>query len=128
MKINRLIAAAAIAGLAMTAGCSTTRSHNDAADAELADTTMAHVDSMARELLKGSFNAGSGYSQVWARDLNTFIETACEVNDPSEIREALLIFLKLQQPNGGTAIAIRMLRDWAEEHKTPAKQPAPTLQ
>lgn len=159
MKINRLIAAAAFAWLAMTAGCSTTRSHNDAADAELADsiladTTMAHVDSMARELLKGSFNAGSGYSQVWARDLNTFIETACEVNDPSEIREAYDEIRPMLErvvrndgfyewygqgevPSGSgkfkgsagvLAKAIRMLRDWAEEHKTPAKQPAPTLQ
>ncbi|MBO4944154.1 MAG: hypothetical protein J6C91_02690, partial [Muribaculaceae bacterium] len=92
-------------GLTIAAGCTSNKSQNEGTNAELAaqiisDTTMARVDSMAREILKGSLNAGSGYSQVWARDLNTFVETACEVNDPAEIREALMIFLKLQQPNG----------------------------
>lgn len=104
MKLSRTIACA-VAGLTIAAGCTSNKSQNEDTNAELAaqilsDTTMARVDSMAREILKGSFNAGSGYSQVWARDLNTFIETACEVNDPAEIREALMIFLKLQQPNG----------------------------
>lgn len=104
MKLSRTIACAVV-GLTIAAGCTSNKSQNEGTNAELAaqiisDTTMARVDSMAREILKGSFNAGSGYSQVWARDLNTFIETACEVNDPAEIREALMIFLKLQQPNG----------------------------
>lgn len=104
MKLSRTIASAVV-GLTIAAGCTSNKSQNEGTNAELAaqilsDTTMARVDSMAREILKGSFNAGSGYSQVWARDLNTFIETACEVNDPAEIREALMIFLKLQQPNG----------------------------
>lgn len=103
-KSSRTIACAVV-GLTIAAGCTSNKSQNEGTNAELAaqilsDTTMARVDSMAREILKGSFNAGSGYSQVWARDLNTFIETACEVNDPAEIREALMIFLKLQQPNG----------------------------
>ncbi len=104
MKFTRIILPA-LACAALAAGC-TANKNNDAArntalaDCILSDTTMARVDSMAREILKGSFNAGSGYSQVWARDLNTFIETACEVNDPADIREALMIFLKLQQPNG----------------------------
>lgn len=35
---------------------------------------------------------------------------------------------KFKGSAGVLAIAIRLLRDWAEEHKTPAKQPAPTLQ
>lgn len=90
---------------AITVQCTTDKNSSGAqnailADRILSDSTMARVDSMAREILKGSFNAGSGYSQVWARDLNTFVETACEVNNPADIREALMIFLKLQQPNG----------------------------
>lgn len=104
MKIIRFIPAALVAA-AITTGCSTGKNSETVKNAELADrilsdTTMARVDSMAREALKGSFNAGSGYSQVWARDLNTFVETACEVNNPADIREALMIFLRLQQPNG----------------------------
>lgn len=65
----------------------------------LNDTTLNKVDSMARATLAQGFNAGSGYSQVWARDLNTFIETACEVNDPADIRGAILVFFRMQQPN-----------------------------
>lgn len=57
------------------------------------------VDSMGRSILAQGFNAGSGYSQVWARDLNTFIETACEVVDTKDVRNAILIFFKLQQSN-----------------------------
>lgn len=104
MNISKIIPAA-LAAIVIATGCASYRNENASNNADLAmrilaDTTMTLVDSMAREILKGSLNAGSGYSQVWARDLNTFIETACEVNDPSDIREALLIFLKLQQPNG----------------------------
>lgn len=95
----------ALACMALVGGCTSNKNYDNDRNADLAarilsDTTMAKVDSMARGILKGSLNAGSGYSQVWARDLNTFIETACEVNDPADIREALMIFLKLQQPNG----------------------------
>lgn len=104
MKILSLIPAA-LAAAALSTGCSSGNKTEAVKNAQLADrilsdTTMAQVDSMAREILKGSFNAGSGYSQVWARDLNTFVETACEVNNPADIREALMIFLRLQQPNG----------------------------
>ncbi|WP_286587903.1 hypothetical protein [Sphingobacterium sp. N143] len=37
----------------------------------LADTKLSYVDSLARQIIKEGFNAGSGYSQIWARDLNT---------------------------------------------------------
>ena len=65
----------------------------------LSDSTLTIVDTMARHLLKKGFNAGSGYSQVWARDMNTFIEIALQEVDPKEIRGALLVFFALQQPN-----------------------------
>lgn len=58
------------------------------------------VDSMGRAILAQGLNAGSGYSQVWARDMNTFVETACEVVNPNEIKGAILVFFGLQQPNG----------------------------
>ena len=38
-------------------------------------------------------------TQIWARDMNTFIEIACEESDPHELREAILLFFALQQPN-----------------------------
>lgn len=58
------------------------------------------VDSMGRALLTKGLNAGSGYSEVWVRDLNTFIETACDVVDTKDLRGAILVFFALQQPNG----------------------------
>lgn len=66
----------------------------------LADTSFMQVDSLARATLRNGLNAGSGYSQIWARDMNTFIEIACEENDPRQLREAILLFFALQQPNG----------------------------
>ena len=65
----------------------------------LAIPTLTTVDSMARTLLKKGFNAGSGYSQVWARDMNTFVEIALEEVNPKDIRGAILVFFALQQPN-----------------------------
>ena len=46
----------------------------------LSDTNLLKVDSMARATIRNGFNAGSGYSQIWARDMNTFIEIACDTN------------------------------------------------
>lgn len=63
------------------------------------DITLHQVDSMARSIIRSGFNAGSGYSQIWARDMNTFIEIACEESNPSELRHAILLFFALQQPN-----------------------------
>lgn len=63
------------------------------------NTSFQVVDSMGRAILKKGFNAGSGYSQVWARDLNTFIEIACEEADPKDVRGAILVFFGLQQAN-----------------------------
>ncbi len=65
----------------------------------LADQTLREVHQMAKNLLKGGFNAGSGYGEVWIRDLNTFIEVALEVNPPDPVREALLPFFMFQGTN-----------------------------
>lgn len=66
----------------------------------LADESLHKVDSMARQLMKKGFYAGSGYQMVWARDLNTFIEISCEEYDQNIIRDNLLMFFHFQQPNG----------------------------
>jgi len=65
----------------------------------LSDSSLVTVDTMARNILKKGFNAGSGYSQVWARDMNTFVEIALETVNPKNIRGAILVFFALQQPN-----------------------------
>ncbi|WP_255498759.1 hypothetical protein [Dysgonomonas sp. ZJ709] len=63
------------------------------------DSSLHIVDSMARAVIRSGFNAGSGYSQIWARDMNTFIEVACEESNPQDLRNAILLFFALQQPN-----------------------------
>lgn len=58
------------------------------------------VKTMAEELIKTGFTAGDGYGEVWIRDLNTFIELSCKVNDKSLIRKHLITFFQFQQPDG----------------------------
>lgn len=66
----------------------------------LSDKRLDAVSAMAKSLLAKGFNAGNGYPQVWIRDLNTFIETSCKVYNIDTIRQNLLTFYALQQPNG----------------------------
>ena len=65
-----------------------------------ADESLRHVHQMARDLLKGGLNAGSGYHSVWIRDMNTFIVLSLEVNPHALLRDALLTFFKFQGPQG----------------------------
>ncbi len=66
----------------------------------LADPTLRDVHRMAQDLLKSGLNAGSGYGQVWIRDMNTFIQVGLEVNPPQRYREAFLTLFKFQGSNG----------------------------
>lgn len=52
------------------------------------------------DILKSGFNAGDGYGQVWIRDLNTFIEMSCDVNDRATIKSNLLKFFEYQGDDG----------------------------
>lgn len=79
--------------------CTITNPQQQLAETILNDTTLHQVDSMARSIISQGFNAGSGYSQIWARDMNTFIEVACEETNQTDIRNAILLFFALQQPN-----------------------------
>lgn len=79
--------------------CTTTNPQQQLAETILNDTTFHQVDSMARSIIRQGFNAGSGYSQIWARDMSTFIEVACEETNQVDIRNAILLFFALQQPN-----------------------------
>ena len=63
----------------------------------------ARLDSVcvrAGRLAAQGLTAGSGYAEVWIRDLNTFMTLACEVSDPALLREALLRFFAFQGPDG----------------------------
>ena len=84
---------------AFLASCAAPNPNLELAEAIRNDQSFHQVDSMARAVIGQGLNAGSGYSQIWARDMNTFIETACEVTDPKVLREAILLFFALQQPN-----------------------------
>ncbi|MGM9812771.1 MAG: hypothetical protein ACI30V_07975 [Muribaculaceae bacterium] len=64
------------------------------------DQRLDQVEQMAKSVISQGLNAGSGYSQIWARDMNTFVETALEQGSAKDIREAILLFFRLQQPNG----------------------------
>ncbi len=78
--------------------CSAERRKNKAlADKILSDSSLDSLYTKATDLLKRGFTAGDGYPQVWIRDLNTFIETSCDVYDNMIIRQNLLTFLRLQQ-------------------------------
>lgn len=84
---------------ALLLSCSTPTPEQQLAKQILEDKTLQQVDSLARAVVRQGLNAGSGYSQIWARDMNTFIEVACEENDTQYLRQAILLFFALQQPN-----------------------------
>lgn len=54
----------------------------------------------ARKLLKGTFNAGGSYADIWARDTNTFVEVALDSNPASTVRSVLIGFFCRQKSNG----------------------------
>jgi glycogen debranching enzyme len=58
------------------------------------------VKSKALEVMKAGFNAGDGYSEVWIRDYNTFIELAAQVYPKEELKENLLVFCRMQGEDG----------------------------
>jgi hypothetical protein len=85
----------------------------------LGDTSLNIVDTMARNLLRKGFNAGSGYSQVWARDMNTFVEIALKEVSPKDIRGAIMVFFALQQPNHEMIDGYVLNKDfnWGDPHQ-----------
>lgn len=98
-----LWAAAGIASpeaLPETVGTKTAPGHAALARQILQDPRPARVRAMGLELLRSGLNAGSGYAEVWIRDLNTFIVPALEVTPRDTIRQALLNFLHFQGPQG----------------------------
>lgn len=92
MKKKHLLFALFCSGLL---SCTSPTATQQLAGDILADQSFHTVDSMARAVIRSGFNAGSGYSQIWARDMNTFIEVACEESNPSDLRNAILLFFAL---------------------------------
>jgi glycogen debranching enzyme len=102
MKRLILILSAWIAGGMASAASETPRPEETRTLARhiLADQRLPAVLEKAKALLTTGLTAGSGYGEVWIRDLNTFIELSLEVNDPQSLRGALLTFFKFQGPEG----------------------------
>ena len=72
----------------------------DLAEKILEDERLETVKDMGYEILETGFNAGDGYRQVWARDLNTFVWHSLDVMPHEKVREALIGFLKFQGFDG----------------------------
>jgi len=64
------------------------------------DTRFTVIKEKSEDLIRSGLTAGGSYVEVWIRDLNTFIETACYVDDKEPIREALLNFFRFQGEDG----------------------------
>jgi len=70
------------------------------AERVLENENLHEVFTKGSEILKTGFNAGSGYSEVWIRDLNTFITYACRLRPSEEVRSALMPFFNAQGFDG----------------------------
>ncbi len=99
LKSATLLLVPGLLGICASAAPCAETNRNLAAEIR-ADQTLVDVHRMAQDLLRRGLNAGSGYSEVWIRDLNTFIEVALEVNPPENLRNALLTFFKFQGSGG----------------------------
>ncbi len=81
--------------------CSSKKTENsDLAERIKANPDIRFVKEKVLEVVKTGFNAGDGYGEVWIRDYNTFIELSCEVFEPREIEENLLVFFRMQGDDG----------------------------
>ena len=66
----------------------------------LSNSDLTDVLEEARKLVGSGLRAGSGYGEVWIRDLNTFIELALDTQNRSDLKEALLVFFHFQGEEG----------------------------
>ena len=64
------------------------------------DSRLNEVKTMASDLIKTGFNAGSGYGEVWIRDFNTFIQLSCKVMHKDSIKKRLEVFFQMQGDDG----------------------------
>ena len=64
------------------------------------EASIAYTKAKALEIMKTGFNAGDGYSEVWIRDLNTFIKLAYDACGKESLKENLLVFFRMQGDDG----------------------------
>jgi glycogen debranching enzyme len=81
-------------------GCAVTGPEKALREAIKNDPYFGFVRQKAYEVVRTGFTAGDGYGEVWIRDLNTFIELACEVHGTEEIRDNILVFFRMQGDDG----------------------------
>jgi hypothetical protein len=104
LRINAVAGVFAAMAMATTSFAQTghvgQQTDRDLAQRILQDERMDTVVRMGQELLKSGMNAGSSYSEVWIRDLNTFIVPLLDVAPPQSVRDALLVFFHFQGEDG----------------------------
>ena len=93
----------------------------------LQDERMDAVVRMGHELLKSGMNAGSGYSEVWIRDLNTFIVPLLDVAPRQSVREALLVFFHFQGDDGNIVDGYVPKKKGHVGYKYRSRRPRPDL-
>ena len=81
-------------------GCAIQIEDKELAKKIKANEQFEEVKSRALAVVKTGFNAGDGYREVWIRDYNTFIELSAEVYPVEELKENLLVFLRMQGDDG----------------------------
>jgi glycogen debranching enzyme len=79
---------------------SNTKNNKELAQNILNNPDLPLVMEKAKSILTKGLTAGSGYGEVWIRDLNTFIELALDVQDKNELRKSLLVFFHFQGKDG----------------------------
>lgn len=84
----------------LLASLSAVAQRNELAQKILKDERYDIIKEKGLALLSTGFNAGSGYQEVWIRDLNTFITYSLQVRPQEEVREVLLRFLYFQGFDG----------------------------
>lgn len=95
----------ALSALALAACSSNEQAQADKALANeiLANAQIDQIRDMGQNLLRGGFNAGDGYAEVWIRDFNTFVNQSAKVVEHGEIRENILKFFHIQEADGNIA-------------------------
>lgn len=73
---------------------------SDLRDQLMSDASISYTRAKAMEVIRGGFNAGEGYGEVWIRDFNTFIELSAEVFESEVLKENLRVFFRMQGKDG----------------------------
>lgn len=81
--------------------CSGEEPNQELKDALLNNPNIPLVKEKASEIVATGFTAGDGYSEVWIRDYNSFIELAMEVHEHEDVKENLRVFFRFQSDEGG---------------------------